>query len=236
MKVYQWQQLSQGYQGGFYSRMITFVSALKDIDIQEVEGMSRVQLIEHYKQVEHLARVSEQNKTQINIGIDLNFVDFSQLTLGQFIDLENDVSNDFHGNFCKIIARLYLACVGGELYELKPEPYENINVEYRAQLIEELHISDVYGAAVKYMNWRQKFFDSYSVFKDPFEGVDLNDPENQAIIHEEKQRIQSGGDMWMNLLNRLSDNDVTKFESILRMNLFLVFNQLEHLNAETKKQ
>lgn len=234
MKVYQWQQLRLPVDSGLFSRMIIFVHVLKDIPIEDVESMRQKELISHFKEVQHLARVSEHESKQINIGIELQLIDFSQLTFGQFIDLETMVSEDWESNFCKIVASIYLHSEGGGLYETKPEPYEHINVAHRAELIEDCEISDVYGAVQKYLKWRQTFFNSYDLFADPFEGVDMDDPENQQIIQEEKKRVENSGNMWMDILNALSDNDITKFESILRLNVYLVFNQLQHLKNRTK--
>ena len=234
MTVSQWQQLRLPIESGLFSRMIAFVSVLKDIPIEQVHAMGQRELVSHFKDIQHLGRVSEQESKTINIGVDLELIDFSLLTFGQFIDLETMVSKDWEANFCKIVASIYLRSEGGGLYESKPEPYENINIAYRAELIESVLISDVYGSVMKYLKWREKFFNSYKVFKDPFEGVDMEAAENQELIAEEKKRIEQSGDQWMNILNTLSNQDLTKFESILRMNVYLVFNQLEHINSETK--
>ena len=234
MKVHQWQQLRLPIDSGLFSRMIVFVSVLKELPIEDVESMGQRELIAHFKDVQYLARVSEKENKQINIGIDLQLINFSLLTFGQFIDLETMVSEDWEANFCKIVASIYLHSEGGGLYEAKPEPYEHINVMHRAQLIEECERSEVYGAVQKYLKWRQTFFNSYELFADPFEGMDINNAEDKAIIEEEKKRLKNSGDQWMNILNTLTDRDVTKFEDVLRMNVYLVFNQLTQLKSGTK--
>jgi len=92
----------------------------------------------------------------------------------------------------------------------------------------------VYGAVQKYLKWRQTFFNSYELFADPFEGMDESNAEDKEVIEQEKKRLQNSGDQWMNILNTLTDNDVTKFEDVLRMNVYLVFNQLTHFKSVTK--
>jgi len=234
MKVWQWKQINKVLTDGFISRMILFVSILTETPEEEVELLPSSELIKRFKTIQHLGQVSEQEKKRINIGIDLDLINFASLTFGQFIDLETMVSEDWEGNFCKIVASIYLHSEGGELYEKKPEPYEHINVAYRAELIEECEISDVYGAVQKYLKWRQTFFNSYELFADPFDGLDENNEDDKQVIEQEKKRLQNSGDQWMNILNSLTDNDVTKFEDVLRMNVYLVFNQLTHLKSVTK--
>jgi hypothetical protein len=234
MKVWQWKQINKAIAEGFISRMILFVSILTETPEEEIELLPSSELIKRFKTIQHLGQVHDNNKDVIDLGIELSFIPFKQLTFGQFIDLETMVSDDWEGNFCKIVASIYLHSEGGGLYETKPEPYEHINVSRRAELIEECEISDVYGAVQKYLKWRQTFFSSYELFADPFEGMDENNEEDKQVIEQEKKRLQNSGDQWMNILNTLTDNDVTKFEDVLRMNVYLVFNQLTHLKSVTK--
>jgi hypothetical protein len=113
-----------------------------------------------------------------------------------------------------------------------------VNVKGRALLIEDLEINDVLGAGNKYLKWRESFFQSYDIFKDPLEGVDEEGatPEELQIIKEEKVKIeQDKENQWMNIVNILTSGDLTKFETVLNQNVYLAFNQLTYLNAQTKQ-
>jgi hypothetical protein len=92
-------------------------------------------------------------------------------------------------------------------------------------------VNQIYGACKKYLKFRETFFDSYELFKDPFEGVDVNNLTDEERIEYEKEikeREKQNKNQWLTMLNILSDGDVTKFDSILDSNLFLTFNQLSY--------
>ena len=94
-------------------------------------------------------------------------------------------------------------------------------------------IDFVFGAYKSYLNFRESFFKAYDVFSDPFEGVDVDelDEEERVIYNEEIKQREKQGDQWMTVVNALSANDVTKFEKVLKLNLFLCFNQLSFLKS-----
>jgi hypothetical protein len=238
MKVWQWQELNKPIDEGFFSRMILFVSILTETPEDEIESLPSSELIKRFKTIQHLGQVHDNNKEVIDLGIDLKLIPFEQLTLGQFIDCEILVSDGFHKNFCKLIATIYLHSKGGDLYELEYEPFSKVNVKGRALLIEDLEINDVLGAGNKYLKWRESFFQSYDIFKDPLEGVDEDGatPEELQIIKEEKVKIEQDKEsQWMNIVNILTSGDLTKFETVLNQNVYLAFNQLTYINAQTKQ-
>jgi hypothetical protein len=238
MKVWQWQELNKPIDEGFFSRMIRFVSILTETPEDEIETLPTKELIKQFKSIQHLGQVHDNNKDVIDLGIDLKLVPFEHLTLGQFIDCEILVSDGFHKNFCKLIATIYLSATGGDLYELEYEPFSKVNVTGRALLIEDLEINDVLGAGNKYLKWRETFFQSYDIFQDPLEGVDEEGatPEELQIIKDEKEKIEKDKEsQWMNIVNVLASGDLTKFETVLNQNVYLAFNQLTYLNAQTKQ-
>jgi hypothetical protein len=149
----------------------------------------------------------------------------------QFINLEEYVSQSFDKNIHKIAATIYLNQTKGGIFEDVIEPYRNVNVDYRAELIDHLPVNQIYGACKKYLKFRDSFFDSYELFKDPYADVNVNeltDEERIEYENEMKQREKQGDNQWLTLLNILSDGDMTKFDSILDSNLFLTFNQLSY--------
>jgi hypothetical protein len=238
MKVWQWQELNKPIDTGFFSRMIRFVSILTETPEGEIETLPTKQLIESFKTVQHLGQINDNNKEVINIGIELHLVPFSELTLGQFIDLETLVTEGYQENLCKIVSTLYLQKSGGGFYENEFEPFGKVNVNTRALSVEDLDINEVLGAVNKYLAWRETFFASYDIFKDPLEDVDETNatPEELKIIQEEKEKIeQAKGTQWINIINALSATDMTKFETILNTNVYLAFNQLTYINNQTKQ-
>jgi hypothetical protein len=63
---------------------------------------------------------------------------------------------------------------------------------------------------------------------------ELDEEELQIYNEEMKQREQNRDSQWLMILNFISQSDITKFESILNTNLFMVFNQLTYLKNQTK--
>jgi hypothetical protein len=114
------------------------------------------------------------------------------------------------------------------------EDYSLVNVDYRAELISDIPVNQIYGACKKYLKFRDNFFDSYEIFSDPLSDVDPSklDEEELYIYNEEmKEREKQGSNQWLTILNILSENDLTKFDQILKQNLFLTFNQLSWLKS-----
>lgn len=238
LKVRQYQELHEGKAESVFYEMIHFVSVANDLDPLEVEDWDSFELIEAYDSVKNLTKFSTKPVERIDVeSTTLELIPFQILTLGQFIDLETMVNDSFFNNIHKIAATIYLRMEGGGMVELKPERYADINLDYRGQLIQELPAQMVVGACNKYLDFRQNFFNSYDIFQDPFEGVDIEnmDDEERAIYEEEKREHEKrGGNQWSDILNILSQNDITKFPQVLETNLFMAFNQVTWLKSNEK--
>ena len=238
LKVRQYQELHEDKAESVFYEMIHFVSVANDLDPLEVEDWDSFELIEAYDSVKNLTKFSTKPVERIEVeSTPLELIPFQMLTLGQFIDLETMVNDSFFNNIHKIAATIYLRMEGGGMVELKPERYADINLDYRGQLIQELPAQMVVGACNKYLDFRQNFFNSYDIFQDPFEGVDIEnmDDEERTIYEEEKREHEKrGGNQWSDILNILSQNDITKFPQVLETNLFMAFNQVTWLKSNEK--
>jgi hypothetical protein len=214
LRLNQYQELHEDRVESLFYEMIHFVSVVNDLDPLEVEEWDSFKLIDEYDNVKNATKFSTKPVDYIEIeGVQLQLIPFHLLTLGQFIDLETMVNDSFFNNLHKIAASIYLQMEGGGMVELKPERYADINIDYRSELIQELPAFSVVGACNKYIEFRQNFFNSYDIFQDPFEGVDINtmDDEERAIYEEEKRAHEKrGGNQWSDILNVLSKNDITK--------------------------
>jgi hypothetical protein len=232
LKVAQYREIHSEGVEGLFEKMIHLVSIIQDLDPLDVQHWKPNRLIEAYTDAQKKAALTERYSETISIsGVDLHLIDSSKFTLMQFINLEEYVSESFDLNLHKIAATLYLSQTKGGIFEDTIEPYRNVNVDYRANLIDEMPVNQIYGACKKYLKFRETFFDSYELFKDPFEGVDVNNLTDEERIEYEKEikeREKQSSNQWLTMLNILSDGDVTKFDSILDSNLFLTFNQLSY--------
>lgn len=198
---------------------------MHDLDSEDVEDLPIDEVWKLYGEVSKNVTIHENNLSVLPLELPLQLIPFDQLTFGQFIDLETYVTDNWRDKFCEIIATIYLNCTGGEWHDLQPEPFKDVNIKYRVKQLQDIEINHVYGAVQKYLKWRITFFKSYGLIDDPSETPDpLEDDEPQ----EEKPNS------WMDILNELSNKDVTKFDKILETNVHLIYNQLIHIKNQTK--
>lgn len=235
LKVQQYKEINSAELEGVFDKMIHLVSVVLELDPFDVQDWKTPKLIEAYKQAEKGVRVSERYQERILIGgMELEFLPFTQLTLGQFINLEEYVCEDFTKNISKIAATIYLSQTPNRMYDSVVEDYSKVNVDYRSELFDQIPINHIYGACKKYLDFRQTFFASYELFSDPYEGVDIDDldEEEKAIYDQEiKEREKQGDNQWLVIMNILSHMDITKFPELLKLNLFLAFNQLSYIKS-----
>lgn len=233
-----YQELHETKAESFYDEMIRLVSVVHNIDPLDVEEWNSDKLISEFDKVKYATIISDKHNDVIVIDeVTLQLIPFSTLTLGQFIDLETLVADGYIANVHKIASAIYLSIRGGGMSEQRPEKYANININYRAERIQELPAQMVLGACNKYLDFRRKFFESYDLFKNPFADIDesLMDDEELAQFQEEKRiHENSGGNQWSDVINVLATNDITKFNKVLECNLFLAFNQISWLKSNEK--
>jgi len=239
LKVRQFQELQEAHSDNLFYTMIHYVSIVYDLDPVEVEDWDSDKLIIEFRKIKDILNVKGKAKDTITIdGTELKTIELKLLKLGQFIDIEAYINDGYTDNLHKIVALLYLKQEGGGMTRLTLESLEDINVDYRGGLIQELPIVDVLSTCENYLLFRDNFFNSYDVFNDPFEGVDLEDMDDEElkIYEEEKQKAEQSKSMqWLNFLNVLSNYDITKWDKILDTNLFLAFNQFQIIAERNKK-
>lgn len=238
LKAWQFSELNQDIGGGVFDKMIHLVSIVEGIDYETISNKNTKQLIELYKKAQSICNLDSKNKENIIIkGKKLTLINMNMMSLGQFIHLESLVNECEKKNVSKIAACLYVQTTGGGLFDLEYEPYEKINVDYRAREIEEMPINDIWGAVLKYLKFRKFFFSSYEIFNDPYKDINiekLTDEEKEIFDEEIKMREKNKERQFENILNILSNKRLIDFPEILRMNLFLCFNQLAFLQSETE--
>lgn len=235
LTVEQFRELNSCEVVGAFERMIHLVSVVNDLDPFDVQEWDGDKLITEFETAQKKSRVSERYSNSITIeGVTLSLIPFESLRLGQFIDLEANVSRGFNQNIHKIASIIYLNVSGGGMYEQIVEPYKNVNLQYRSELIDLLPVNTIYGACKKYLTFRENFFNSYDLFNDEYEGVnpdELDDEERKIYEEEMSRRKKEGSNQWSTLLNILTNKDITKFDEVLDLNLFLAFNQVSWLKS-----
>ena len=240
LRLSQYQQIKTKKNGGMLFQMIQYISIINDLYIDQVEQWSTDKVISEFGKLKNKYKVSNKHSQSIELeGLQLNLIPFKYLTLGQFIDLEYFTTEGYYENMHKIASVIYLHQKKGGLYEDTFEKYGTINIDYRSERIAELPAQFTVGACESYLKFRKSFFESYDIFSDPFEDVDteqMTDEEKQLFEQEKKIYEEKAGNQWTELINVLSNNDITKFDKVLSTNLFLSFNQLTYLHSQAKNQ
>lgn len=229
----QYKELKADTIDNVFYKMIHNVSVVLNLDPSEVEDWNIEKLVKEYEKTKTVTRISNNYSKTITISsVELSLIDFPSMSLGQFIDIETYISEGYISNIDKICAVLYLQTSKGGIYEDSRESYAKVNIDNRAELIADLPARKTLGAVNKYLKFRERFFDSYDVFYDPLEGVEVDkmDEEELKIYEQEKDKVEKDkSNQYMKVVNDLSQNDITKFDKVLEQNLFLAFNQLTYL-------
>lgn len=221
---------------GFYERQIEILSILNDVSSDDSiwEDIDVDELDDLIKQLSWIKREPDlNNKETIE---DLTFISINKLTLGEFIDLDHYIVNDQYGNLYKICSILYkkskLDDWGNKIFE----PYGNIDVELRSKFFEELFIEDIYGVLNEFIQFKTMILEQYTnIFNphieedtepDDYEYSEIELDEMKREEEEEKEMMQWS---WENIIYKLSDGDITKYDTITDLPLIFVLNQLSFM-------
>jgi len=155
---------------------------------------------------------------------------FNELTIGEFIDIENLLTQNYIQNINLLLSIFYRQKTDNSslLFLDAFEKYGNW-IYHRAPLFNNVSILDVYGVINKYLIFRKDFFERYAgLFDDSVvdeEDIDETDSisKSEKMKDEEKQKnIKKWS--WDLLIYKLSKNDPIKFEEATTMSVIQAFN------------
>lgn len=205
-----------------FNYQIDVLSALTDSNISEFEELDIDELGELTKQIKWVqSDPSRRYKNKLD-----NYVlkPFSKLSLGEFIDLEHYFSNNYLEHFCHILALLYRRTSKNVYGDDVIEPYE-YSPKDRLDWYLEYPITDVYGLIPEYLKYRENFTNTYTNLL-----VDVV-PDDEVLedadeIKEQKKEQEKQKFAWESTIMTLCNDDLSKFNDILKMPVVLVFNIL----------
>ena len=221
-----------GSDSSFFIRQIEILSILTDTlpDDEMWEDLDVEELAILIGKLKWL-RYEPSNQLKTKIG-DYTCIDINKLSFGEFIDLEYYFTNDYFDNLSNICSVLYRKTKTDEWGNLIFEPYELINIEYRSKDFNELPITDIYGVIKYYLDFKQLLMNTYEkLFEPQFddeEEVDNSQYEQEEIDEIEKEKVIIKWS-WENVIHKLSDGDITKYEKITSFPVIFIFNQLSYL-------
>ena len=227
IKVYQYQDiLTFDTSGkGAFEKYIEYLSIITETETEEWEDMDLDEVLDIIKNIEWLKTAPSSNfKTSID---SFQLIDLNQLELGAYIDIEF-FKKDLFKNFHILLAILYRKTKLNEWGETIIEPYE-YDINKRSELFLDLSINDVYGIINHYHTFYENFINNYSnlfnqeVPEEELDPIEELSEEDKKEIAKEEERAKWA---WEILLNNLTDNDITKYDKVLKLNLIFVFNHL----------
>jgi hypothetical protein len=144
--------------------MIKSLEALVGIDGGILSRVPIKMLREAYKQLGELTSSMPSNELSRVVeidGIEYGIIpDFNELTLGEFVDLDNYLQDNYN-NLNKIFAVLYRPVIERDGNNYNIEPYSLKNISDRRELFNNrLSIDTVYGALVFFCSIGSKHIES----------------------------------------------------------------------------
>lgn len=202
---------------------LEMLSILTDTDINDIEDLD---FDEMTAIISELSWINREPNRPINRKIsDLHYIGFQHLKVGEFIDLEYYFTNNYHKHLTDICAVVYRKSKLDEWGNVVFEPY-TYDLNDRKVLFNELPCTDVYGIVKDYILFRDNFMNAYiNLFQEPATDEieeDLTDEDKEEIKKEDQLNKWS----WEKTLYILANEDITKIDSVLNMNLIFAFNML----------
>jgi hypothetical protein len=181
-----------------YSSLLEFkchyLSILYDCEIEDIENLT----VDELTDVSNLPFLSKL-PTEVNSKVyDFELIPFNKLTLGQFIDLENFITD-----VSKVSAIIYH----------RPNEQYNYDIKARANIMNDLSMHDLYGAYTSYLNYRENIINNSGLFE-------------SAETDEDDPQPKSNKYAWEMMVNVLSNDDITKYHKVLNLSHVLCFNYL----------
>lgn len=166
---------------------------------------------------------------------------FTDLTMGEFIDIEYFLKEDTIRNIPKVAAILYRRYQENNWGNIILEPYDEIDLNKRTEEFMDLPITDIYGLIVEYVEFKNNFVKSYeTLFEPQFEEEEFEeeteDPMLQYEIEQERiqeEKIAKWG--WERMLFNIANGDILKIPDVTKLGLIFVFNMVamkRELNIE----
>jgi len=205
-----------------FNYQIDVLSALTDSDISDFEDLDIDELGKLTEQIKWIQ--SEPSKRYKNKIDNYVLKPYSKLSLGEFIDLEYYFSNNYLDHFCHILALLYRRTSKNVYGDDIIEPYE-YSPRDRLDWYLDYPITDVYGLIPEYIKYRENFTNTYTnLLADVVPDDEVLEDADE--IKEQKREQQRQKFAWESTIMALCNDDLSKFNDILKMPVVLVFNIL----------
>ena len=204
----------------FTERLIVFHAIMNDCDPLESQRFPVGKLREFFAKHSSILEIPREETKRIEL---YRLRIFENLTLREFIDLETMIKDGYVEN---------LSFIASVLFQNPKEEYTSINLDERAKYFDKINFTLVMPSIEKYLNFRQRIFESYSIFEQPITDEDVTGLTDEEIkIYAEEVEKEKRKNTWHGVVSRLANDDITKFEQVLDLNFVLCLNHLSYLKS-----
>lgn len=203
----------------FYIQKISIATGINEDELSDLT---------HNELIKSMAMISFTNVDPVNapkrVGI-YDLKDFKDLTLGEFIDIENYIRKGLEVGTIDILITLYRRFTLDEWGQRIYEPLTAVNFEKRRKEFENF-TAEIYGVIPEYLKFRNDFINKrkplFGIEDDDEESDDDELNEDEKDVNEELLKKYS----WHLLLYNLAKGDITKIDEITDLNLFFVYGMV----------
>jgi len=206
-----------------FETQLELLGVLADVPTEDLEDL---ELDEFSALISKVAFVqSEPSKRNAQKIGDYQLKPLNKIKVEEFLDLEYYVTKDYIQHLPIICAILYKQTRVDEWKHLTYEPHE-YDLEERSKEFLDISINSVYGVVTSYLKWRENFLNTYSnLFDEP-----ITEEELEEVSAEDRKELEAEKKMskwaWEKTIYILANEDITKMEKVLGMNIIFAFNML----------
>jgi hypothetical protein len=209
---------------GMFEHNIDILCVLTDAYPEDYDDLDIADVGEIFKELKWLYTEPSKNYTD-RIG-KFYLKPMTDLTLGEFIDLEHYFTNDYIHylpNICALLYRIPEIVEDGAVAKWESTDFKTSS---RVHYFLDQPITKMYGMLTEYIKFRDNFITSHKNLmteqvEDDLE--DITDPEERKEAEKEKASQKWG---WEQLIWSVCNGDITKYDQVIGMKLVLVFNFL----------
>ena len=214
------------------SLVLEQLAVLLDTDTEdpELDDLTIDELFEAIEKLQFLSADPPANSTKIDI--DYEPIEFKDLSLGEFIDLEHFMTDPI-GNVKIILSIIFKKTGVDEWFNKTYEPYI-YDINNRAEEFGDIPVTVGMYWIKKYRTWKEEFIKIHeNLFEDPDTGKEVEE-ENEELSGLDKIKLQQELKLqqnmskfsWERTIYGLANGDITKFSEVFSQKLILVFNVL----------
>jgi hypothetical protein len=209
---------------GVFNHNIDILCVLTDSLPEDFDDLDIAEVAEIFKDLQWL--YTEPSKLYADRIGKFYLKPMTDLTLGEFIDLEYYFTNDYLQYLPNICALLYRIPELVEDNVVAQWESTKFKTSSRVHYFLDQPITKVYGVLTEYIKFRDTFITSHKNLMTEQVAEDLNDitdPDEKKEAEREKSSQKWG---WEQLIWSMCNGDITKYDQVINMKLVLVFNFL----------